>query len=51
MNVACNLRTLGVNLLQPAEEDSKVADSSFTETNKERLDKDRHYKRMIFKMY
>lgn len=55
MNVSCNLRTLGVNLVFQVEEDSSDIsignDSLFQEENADRLQKDKQYKKMIFDMY
>lgn len=55
MNVACNLRTLGVNLLFQVDEDSNGisigTDSLFKEENADRFEKDRQHKQMIFDMY
>lgn len=55
MNVSCNLRTLGVNLLFQVEEDSNAksieTDNLFKEENADRIEKERQYKHMIFDMY
>ena len=55
MNVSCNLKTVGVNLLWQVEGDSNDisigTDSSFKGANADRFEKDRQYKQMIFDMY